>query len=91
MDLMFNPSGSAHGGVAQHALGSRTLTGSWVALLDASEPLFRSMPKLQQQEAQSWAQDPMVSFRPIPGLSRGIADPIAARCGRGLLLGSTLA
>jgi mediator of RNA polymerase II transcription subunit 14 len=84
---MFNPGGSTSGGVARHALDFRVLTDSRVALLDASEPLFRGVPKLQQQEAQSRAQDLVVGFRPIPGLSRAIADAVAAGRGRGTVAG----
>lgn len=83
---MFNPGGSASVGVARHALDFRVLTGSRVALLDASEPLFRNVPRLQQQEAQLRAQD-HVGFRPIPGLSRAIADAVAAGRARGTVAG----
>jgi len=84
--VMFNPGGSASVGVARHALDFRVLTGSRVALLDASEPLFRNVPRLQQQEAQLRAQD-HVGFRPIPGLSRAIADAVAAGRARGTVAG----
>ncbi|KAH9955323.1 hypothetical protein BGW80DRAFT_1395200 [Lactifluus volemus] len=84
--VMFNPGGSAGRGVARHALDFRVLSGSRVALLDASESLFRSAPQLQQ-EAQSRTQDAVVGFRPIPGLSRAIADAVAAGRGRGTVAG----
>jgi mediator of RNA polymerase II transcription subunit 14 len=87
--VMFNPGGSPGSGVARHALDFRVLTGSRVALLDASESLFRSAPQLQQEveEAQSRGQDAVVGFRPIPGLSRAIADAVAAGRGRGTVAG----
>jgi mediator of RNA polymerase II transcription subunit 14 len=85
--VMFNPGGSTSGGVARHALDFRVLTDSRVGLLDASEPLFRGVSKLQQQEAPSRAQDLVVGFRPIPGLSRAIADAVAAGRGRGTVAG----
>ncbi|KAI9442706.1 MED14-domain-containing protein [Lactarius indigo] len=59
------------GGVAQHALDFRVLTGSRVALLDASQSVFRNAAQPLQQEA----------------CARAITDAVAAGRGRGSVAG----
>jgi len=90
--VMFSPGGSEAGSVAQHALDFRVLTGSRMALFDASESLFRSAPQQSQQQQQpqpdAGAQAASaVGFRPIPELARGISDAVAAARGRGTVAG----
>ncbi|KAH9963764.1 mediator complex subunit MED14-domain-containing protein [Russula dissimulans] len=86
--VMFSAGGSETGSVAQHALDFRVLTGSRVALFDASESLFRSAPQSQQPDASSGAQAASaVGFRPIPELARAISDGVAAARGRGTVAG----
>jgi len=84
--VMFSPGSGASlsraGGVAQHALDFRVLTGSRVALLDASQSVFRSAPQLQRQDAAV-----ALGFRPIPGMARAIAVAVAAGRGRGSVAG----
>ncbi len=64
------------------------LTGSRVALLDASQSVFRSAALPQQQEKPQ--QDATVGFRPIPGLARAITDAVAAGRGRGSVAGADI-
>jgi hypothetical protein len=78
---MFSPDGS----VARHALDFRVLTGSRVALFDASQSLFRSAPQSQQQ--QDGAPVTSVGFRPIPELGSAISDAVVAGRGRGTVAG----
>jgi len=86
---MFSPDGS----VARHALDFRVLTGSRVALFDASQSLFRSAPlsqqlQQQQQDSKSGAPAaPPVGFRPIPELGSAISDAVVAGRGRGTVAG----
>ncbi|KAH9170124.1 MED14-domain-containing protein [Lactarius sanguifluus] len=85
--VMFSPGSGAslsRGGVAQYALDFRVLTGSRVALLDASQSVFRNVAQPQQQEKP---QLDAVGFRPIPGLARAITDAVAASRGRGSVAG----
>ncbi|KAI0292502.1 mediator complex subunit MED14-domain-containing protein [Multifurca ochricompacta] len=94
--VMFNPAGIT-GGVARHALDFRVLKGSRMALLDASQSLFRSAPPQQStpasgSQSQSQQQDGTqcaiaVGFLPIPGLDRAIADAVVAGRGRGTVAG----
>ncbi|KAI0258685.1 MED14-domain-containing protein [Gloeopeniophorella convolvens] len=80
--VMFKAGGSSS---IQYALDFRVLTGSRVALLDASASLFRGTSSTQQRpEAQHAAA---MGFRPIPGFARAIADAIAAGRGRGTVAG----
>lgn len=86
--VMFSPGSGAslsRGGIAQYALDFRVLTGSRVALLDASQSVFRSA---QRQENKEKSQlDVAQGFRPIPGLARAIIDAVAAGRGRGSVAG----
>lgn len=86
--VMFSPGSGAslsRGGVAQHALDFRVLTGSRVALLDAAQSVFRNVAQPQQQQEKP--QLDTVGFRPIPGLARAITDAVAAGRGRGSVAG----
>jgi len=78
--VMFSPDGS----VARHALDFRVLTGTRVALFDASQSLFRSAPQSQQQDDKSGTP---VGFRPIPELESAISDAVVAGRGRGTVAG----
>jgi mediator of RNA polymerase II transcription subunit 14 len=80
---MFSP-GSGGGGV-QHALDFRVLTGSRVAMLDASQSVFRNAPREKEREREK--MEVAVGFRPIPGLARAVADAVAAGRGRGSVAG----
>ena len=89
--VMFSPGSGAslsRGGVAQHALDFRVFTGSRVALLDASQSVFRSAAQPQRQEKSQ--QDTALGFRPIPGLARAISDAVAAGRGRGSVAGADI-
>lgn len=83
--VMFSPDRS----VARHALDFRVLTGSRVALFDASQSLFRSAPLSQQQQQDGKSGVPVgpVGFRPIPELGRAISDAVVAGRGRGTVAG----
>jgi mediator of RNA polymerase II transcription subunit 14 len=86
--VMFGPRGSTGGGApsaTRHALDFRVLTGSRVAVFDASESLFRSVQS-QQQDARSRTEAP-VGFCPIPEFRRAIDDAVAAGRGRGTVAG----
>ena len=88
--VMFSPGPGAslsRGGVAQHALDFRVLTGSRVALLDASQSVFRNAPQPQQQDKDRSQLEAAVGFRPIPGMARAVADAVAAGRGRGSVAG----
>jgi mediator of RNA polymerase II transcription subunit 14 len=87
--VMFSPGDGAGGSVSRHALDFRVLTGSRVAIFDASESLFRSAPpSQQQQDTKSGHPVPLsVGFRPIPGLGRAVYDAVAAGRGRGTVAG----
>ena len=76
---------SGIGGVAQHALDFRVLKGSRVAMLDASQSVFRNAPKEKEKEKESPVV--VVGFRPIPGFARAVADAVAAARGRGSVAG----
>ncbi len=81
---MFSPDGS----IARHALDFRVLTGSRVALFDASQSLFRSAPQFQQQQdGRSGAPVTSVGFRPIPELGSAISDAVVAGRGHGTVAG----
>lgn len=87
--VMFSPDGS----VARHALDFRVLTGSRVALFDASQSLFRSAPLSQQelqlqQDGKSGAPvAASVGFHPIPDLGNAISNAVVAGRGRGTVAG----
>ena len=82
--VMFSPDGS----VTRHALDFRVLTGTRVALFDASQSLFRSAPQSQQQDSKSGTPvTPSVGFRPIPELGSAISDAVVAGRGRGTVAG----
>jgi mediator of RNA polymerase II transcription subunit 14 len=81
--VIFSP-GSGGGG-AQHALDFRVLTGSRVAMLDASQSVFRNAPREKEKEREK--MEVAVGFRPIPGLARAVADAVAAGRGRGSVAG----
>jgi hypothetical protein len=82
--VMFSPDGS----VARHALDFRVLTGTRVALFDASQSLFRSVPQSQQQDGKSGTPvTPSVGFRPIPELGSAISDAVVAGRGHGTVAG----
>ncbi|KAI0273942.1 mediator complex subunit MED14-domain-containing protein [Russula aff. rugulosa BPL654] len=82
--VMFSPDGS----VTRHALDFRVLTGTRVALFDASQSLFRSAPQSQQQDSKSGTPvTPLVGFRPIPELGSAISDAVVAGRGRGTVAG----
>ncbi|KAF8256603.1 mediator complex subunit MED14-domain-containing protein [Lactarius quietus] len=91
--VMFSPGSGASlsrgGGVAQHALDFRVLTDSRVAMLDASQSVFRNAPQQQQQEKEKEKSqmEAAVGFRPILGLARAIADAVVAGRGRGSVAG----
>lgn len=76
---------SGIGGVAQHALDFRVLKGSRVAMLDASQSVFRNAPKEKEKEKESPVV--VVGFRPIPGFARAVTDAVAAARGRGSVAG----
>jgi len=86
---MFSPGDGAGGSVSRHALDFRVLTGSRVAIFDASESLFRNAPPSQQQQDSKSGQPVSLSvgFRPIPGLGRAVYDAVAAGRGRGTVAG----
>ena len=92
--VMFGPRGSTGGGApsaTRHALDFRVLTGSRVAVFDASESLFRGVhaqqsQQPQQQDARSRTGAP-VGFCPIPEFGRAIDDAVAAGRGRGSVAG----
>ena len=75
---------SSIGGIAQHALDFRVLTGSRVAMLDASQSVFRNV---REKEKEREAALSVVGFRPIPGFTRAVADAVAAGRGRGSVAG----
>ncbi|KAN0107393.1 Mediator complex subunit MED14 domain containing protein [Russula decolorans] len=82
--VMFSPDRS----VARHALDFRLLTGTRVALFDASQSLFRSAPQSQQQDGKLGTPvTPSVGFRPIPELGSAISDAVVAGRGRGTVAG----
>ena len=77
--VMFSrPSGSGPQ-QQQHALDFRVLTRSRVAILDASQSVFRNAPPRKEEAA--------VGFRPIPGLAQAVADAVVAGRGRGSVAG----
>jgi mediator of RNA polymerase II transcription subunit 14 len=77
--VMFNrPSG----GGPQHALDFRVLTRSRVAILDASQSVFRNAPPPVPQKEEA-----AVGFRPIPGLAQAVAEAVVAGRGRGSVAG----
>lgn len=78
---------SQNGSVARHALDFRVLTGSRVALFDASQSLFRNAPQQQQDSKSGAAVTPSVGFLPIPELGRAISDAVVAGRGRGTVAG----
>jgi hypothetical protein len=78
---------SQDGSFARHALDFRVLTGSRVALFDASQSLFRNAPQQQQDSKSGSAVAPSVSFLPIPELGRAIFDAVVAGRGRGTVAG----
>jgi hypothetical protein len=78
---------SLDGSVARHALDFRVLTGSRVALFDASQSLFRNAPQQQQDSKSGAAVAPSVGFLPIPELGRAISDAVMAGRGRGTVAG----
>ena len=78
---------SGIGGVAQHALDFRVLKGSRVAMLDASQSVFRNAPKEKEKEKEKESPVVVVGFRPIPGFARAVADAVAAARGRGSVAG----
>jgi mediator of RNA polymerase II transcription subunit 14 len=95
--VMFGPRGNTGGGApdaTRHALDFRVLTGSRIAMFDASESLFRcaQMPQpqqaqVQQRDAQSGSPGAPVGFRPIPGFGRAVDDAVKAGRGRGTVAG----
>ncbi len=81
---------SSDGSVARHALDFRVLTGSRVALFDASQSLFRSAPQSQQQQQDGKSGAPVApsaGFRSIPELGSAVSDAIVAGRGRGTVAG----
>lgn len=72
---------SSIGGIAQHALDFRVLTGSRVAMLDASQSVFRNVKEKEKEAVVG------VGFRPIPGFARAVADAVVAGRGRGSVAG----
>jgi mediator of RNA polymerase II transcription subunit 14 len=94
--VMFGPRGSTGGdapNATRHALDFRVLTGSRVAVFDASESLFRGADSQQPQQSQQ--QDTRsrtgagapVGFCPIPEFGRAIDDAVVAGRGRGTVAG----
>ena len=72
---------SSIGGIAQHALDFRVLTDSRVAMLDASQSVFRNVKEKEKEK------EAVVGFRPIPGFARAVADAVVAGRGRGSVAG----
>ena len=74
---------SSIGGIAQHALDFRVLTGSRVAMLDASQSVFRNVKEKEKEKEK----EAVVGFRSIPGFARAVADAVVAGRGRGSVAG----